>query len=196
MFFGVVHEEFPMTTIRSCILVAVSFLACAAAGQDVDSGPEIDKKVPDLKVFDATGSKHGKEVDYAAERKDKPTVYVFIQADKWDRPMARFLKKLDENLMQESEEAYVVAVWLTDDVDKTKEYLPRAQQSLKFQNTALTCFTGEKMGPKDWGINADAHLTAVVACKGRAMKKFGYRSINETDAPAVREALKKGTSGK
>jgi len=185
-----------MAMIRSCIFVAASFLASAAASQDVDSGPEIDKKIPDLKVFDATGPKQGKEEDYAAERKDKPTVYVFIQADKWDRPMARFLRKLDETLLQESKDAYVVAVWLTDDVDKTKEYLPRAQQSLKFQNTALTCFTGEKTGPKDWGINADAHLTAIVACKGRAVKKFGYRSINETDAPAVQEALKKGTSGK
>src|SRR4029077_2960581 len=135
--------------------------------QDVDSGPEHGKKVPALKVFDATGNSQDKEVDYVAERKDKPTVYVFVQADKWDRPMARFLRKLDEIVLKESQEAYVVAVWLTDDVDKTKAYLPRAQQSLKLQNTALTCFTGEKEGPKDWGINADAHLSAVVAHKGR-----------------------------
>ena len=53
-----------------------------------------------------------------------------------DRPMARFMRKLDETLLKESEEVYIVAVWLTDDVDKTKGYLPRAQQSLKFQNTA------------------------------------------------------------
>ena len=50
--------------------------------------------------------------------------------------MARFMRKLDETLLKESEEVYIVAVWLTDDVDKTKGYLPRAQQSLKFQNTA------------------------------------------------------------
>jgi hypothetical protein len=55
----------------------------------------------------------------------------------------------------------------------------------------LVCFTGQKSGPKDWGINTDAHLTAVVANKGRMAKVFGYRSINETDVPAVREALKK-----
>jgi len=110
--------------------------------------------------------------------------------------MARFMRKLDETLLKESEEAYIVAVWLTDDVDKTKGYLPRAQQSLKFQNTALTCFTGEKAGPKNWGINPDAHLTAIVACKGRVVKKLGYRSINETDAPAVQEALKNAIAGK
>jgi len=184
-----------MTIIHSSLLLA-GLLAIATAGQDVDSGPENGKKVPALKVFDATGLKQDKEVDYAAERKDKATVYVFVQADKWDRPMARFMRKLDETLLKESEEAYIVAVWLTDDVDKTKGYLPRAQQSLKFQNTALTCFTGEKAGPKNWGINPDAHLTAIVACKGRVSKKLGYRSINETDAPAVQDALKNAISGK
>jgi hypothetical protein len=99
-------------------------------------------------------------------------------------------------LIKESEDAYVVAVWLTDDPDKTKQYLPVAQRSLKFQNTALTCFTGEKAGPKDWGINDDAHLTAVVANKSRVVKRFGYRSLNETDAPAVQEALKKALAEK
>ena len=106
------------------------------------------------------------------------------------------MRKLDETLLKESQEAYIVAVWLSDDVDKTKGYLPRVQQSLNFQNTALTCFTGEKAGPKDWGINPDAHFTAIVTCKGCVAKKFGYRSINETDAPAVQEALKNAISGK
>ena len=68
-----------MTIIRSSLLLAGLFLAFAAAGQDVDSGPESGKKVPALKVFDATGPKQDKEVDYAAERKDKATVYVFVQ---------------------------------------------------------------------------------------------------------------------
>jgi hypothetical protein len=89
-----------------------------------------------------------------------------------------------------------VAVWLTDYPDKTKEYLPLAQQSLRFQKTALTCFTGEKAGPKDWNINSDAHVTAVVTTKGKVASTFGYRSINETDAPAVLDAYKKALKKK
>jgi hypothetical protein len=174
-----------------CCLIAVLLSASLTHAQDVASGPDAGKKVPALKVFDATGASKDKDVDYVAERKNKPTVYVFIQADKWTRPMARFLRKLDEALPKENEDAYLVAVWLTDNVEKTKAYLPIAQRSLQFQNTALTCFTGEKSGPNGWGINADAHLTAVVANKGRVAKAFGYQSINETDVPAVQEALKK-----
>jgi hypothetical protein len=170
---------------------ATFLLASSAVAQDVSSGPEQGKKVPALKVFDATGSHKDKEVDYAAERKDSPTIYIFVQAEKWDRPMARFMRKLDDTLPKKDEDGPVVAVWLTDNPDKTKEYLPVAQQSLLFQKTALTCFAGGIAGPKDWNINGDAHLTVVVATKGKVASTLGYRSINETDAPAVQEAYKK-----
>jgi len=173
------------------VLSVVLGLVAAASAQDVASGPDKDQKVPALKVFDATGPSQGKELDYAADRKDKPTIYLFVQADKWDRPPARFVKVLDEAVQKEGGGAYVVAVWLTDDADKTKEYLPKAQQSMQLQATALTCFPGEKAGPKDWNINADAHLTVVVAGKAKVTARFGYRSVNETDVPAVHEALKK-----
>jgi hypothetical protein len=185
-----------MVVIRCSLLFASLLLASRCPAQDVDSGPDTGKPVPALMVFDGTGPNQDKELDYAAERKEKPTIYVFIQSDKWARPMARFLRKLDEVVVKQCDDAYVIAVWLTDNAEKTKEYLPVAQRSLKFQNTALTCYPGEKAGPKDWGIYADAHLSAIVATKGCVTKRFGYRSINETDVPAVQEALKKALTDK
>jgi hypothetical protein len=81
-----------------------------------------------------------------------------------------------------------VAVWLTDDADKSKEYLPKIAQY--FKGAVLSVFGGTA-GPKDWAINPDAHLTAVVAHKGKVVKSFGYVSLNETDVPAVVKTLKK-----
>ncbi len=49
---------------------------------DVPSGPAVGDKVPPLKVFAVTGAVGNKEVDYAAARKDKPTIYNFVQTDK------------------------------------------------------------------------------------------------------------------
>jgi hypothetical protein len=170
--------------------VVLAFVS-TASGQDLSSGPEKGKKLPALKVFDATGPHEGKELDYAAERKDLPTIYLFVPADKWDRPMARFLRKLDEAMAKEGKEASVVAVWLTDSQDKTREYLPRAQQSLQFQVTALTSYTGDKSGPNDWHLNGDAHLTVVVASRQKVAAVFAYRSVNETNVPMVYEALQK-----
>jgi hypothetical protein len=171
-------------------------LTGSAGAQSVESGPEKGMNVAKLKVFDATGAHKDKEVDYAADRKGKGTVYVFIEADKWDRPMARFLKELDKALQKDGEDVLVIAVWLTGDADKTKDYLPRAQQSLQLQSVVLTCFPGDKAGPEGWNINQDAHLTAVVANKGQVAASFGYRSINETDVPTVHKALQKARAEK
>jgi hypothetical protein len=157
---------------------------------DVESGPEKGAKVPALKVYDATGDNKEKSVDYAGLRKDKPTVYLFVAADKFSRPMNRFMKTLDGKVEKEFEDVYVVAVWLTDDEDKTKEFLPRVQMSVNYDKTALTVFKG-KDGPKGWGINSDAHLTAVIAHKGKVTARFGYNSVNDTDVPAVLKELKK-----
>jgi hypothetical protein len=185
-----------MTPYRSLAVLPLLLAASMAAAQDVTSGPEKGGVVPPLAVFDATGLQKDKDVDYAAERGDKPTAYVFIQADKWDRPMARFLKGLDGVVQKVGDDTLVVGVWLTDDPAKTKAYLPVAQQSLQFQATSLTCFTEEKAGPKGWNMNADAAATVVVANRHKVAATFGYRSINETDVPAVRDALKEARTKK
>jgi hypothetical protein len=169
-------------------LFSVSLLGLLAAGlarADMASGPKEGEKVAALKVYAVTGEPKDKEVDYAGLRKDKPTVYAFVSAKDFGRPTFRFLKKLDEDL---GDDGLVVAVWLTDDADQAKEYLPKIAQY--FKGAALTVFGGTA-GPKDWAINPDAHLTAVVAHKGKVVKSFGYISLNETDVPPVVETLKK-----
>jgi hypothetical protein len=177
---------------RAFPVIGVCWLALAAAGRaDVTSGPEAGTKLPPLPVAAVTGPVENKDVDYVRERGDKPTVYLFVSAASWDRPMARFLKKLDGELGSIGEESAAVAVWLSEKPDESKDYLPRAQQSLSFQQTALTVFTGENQDPKDWGINSLAHLTVVVAKDGKAVARFGFQSVNETDVPRAVEALKK-----
>jgi hypothetical protein len=164
--------------------------------QDVVSGPEKGAAVPALQVFDVTGAHQGQSVDYAAERKDKATVFVLLRADRFDRPMNRFLKGLDQAVQKDFPEVYIVAVWLTEDEQKSRELLPRVQQSVHYQATALTVLKSDGNGPKGWNLNGDAHLTVVLAVKGRVAATFAYRSVNETDVPAVRDALKKALDGK
>ena len=181
---------------RSVLPLLLLQFVLPARGQDVTSGPEKGEQVPELKVFDATGAHKDKEADYAADRKDKPTVYLFVNAEKFDRPMNRFMKGLDAAVKKDFEGAYVVAVWVGEDADKTKELLPRVQQSVQYEVTALTLYEGAKEGPKGWNVNADAHLTAVVANKGKVAATFGYQSVNETDVPKVKEALAKAIKEK
>ncbi|MDX2038739.1 MAG: hypothetical protein SFX72_18985 [Isosphaeraceae bacterium] len=158
------------------------------------SGPEPGAAVPALKVVVGAGERAGEAADLAKERAEKPTVYLFVRADKWDRPMARYLRVLDQKLAQGvagAEEAQVVITWLTDDVDKAKNYLPLAQQSLKFERSTLSVFPGARTGPDGWMINDAAYLTSVVAKKGKVVERFGFVNVGESDVEAALAALAK-----
>ena len=126
-------------TLAVPLLMLVSF-AAPALGQAA-SGPKAGTEVKGFKATAGTGDSADKSVDFVATRTAKPTVYIFIQARDWDRPLARLIKTLDEALakgIDGAAECEAVAVWLTEDREKSQRYLPLAQQSLKFTKTGRT----------------------------------------------------------
>jgi len=177
-----------MTLLAAVILAS---FAPVFGGSDVESGPKAGDAVPALTAYGVVGSVADKEADYAKDRGDAPTVYLFVQAEKFDRPTARYLKTLDQKVGELDDAVKDVAVWIGPDADKNKEYLPKVQQSLKFVKTDLAVFTADKAGPEKWSLNTDAHVTAVVANKGKVVKSVAYVSLNEMDVKGIEEVLKK-----
>lgn len=147
-----------------------------------------------LKVYAVTGAHAGKELDVAAERKAGTTVVLFVNAEQWSRPVARYMKALDSELAKGvtgAEKAEAVAVWLTEDATQSKEYLPKAQMSLSLSKTDLVVFEGPKSGPEGWNVDIAAQLTTVILRDGKEVARFDYRSTNEQDVPEVVKALGK-----
>ena len=181
--------------VKSCAL-ALSLALLASTIRADDSGPKAGEKVAKLTAFGVVGPVENKAADFAAERKDAPTVYLFVAAQEGGlpvggRPAGRFMKKLDEEIAK-VDGALVVAVWLGDKAfDKHKEYLPKIGKALGFEKTQLAAFDGEKSGPNGWAINGDTHVTAVVANKGKVVKSFAFTSVNETDVKDVMKELNK-----
>lgn len=177
---------------KSVILsMCIATFAATAAIGDVTSGPAVGSNVPELKVTAVTGEFSNQSIDYAAKRAAKPTLYVFVPAKKWTRPVARLIKKLDQEVTGTDAAAELVAVWITDDVAASKDYLPKAQQSMQLQHTSLTVFDGPISGPQDWIVAPEADVTVVVARDGRTVATFGFVSANDTVAKDVLAALKK-----
>jgi hypothetical protein len=177
-------------------LAAVMLTPTSVAGADLKSGPAVGDKVTALKVYAATGANADKDVDYAALRDGKPTVYLFVSAEHWDRPIARLVKTVDTSLPEASAQAEAVAVWLTDKADEAKDYLPKVQQSLRLQTTALTVFTGVKAGPADWNINGEASITIAVVHQNKVAAVFAHRTVADKDAAAVIDAVRKAVGAK
>lgn len=162
------------------LAMCVAGLFAAGAVRGADSGPAAGTDVPALPVYGVTGDVQSATVDYAAQRGARPTLYCFIPKEKWSRPTARLLIRLDEQLGGAAAEGAVVAVWVTDDPAASRDYLPRAQQSLQLSRTALTVYEANASGPGEWGINTDVDLTVVAAREGRVLKSFALVSPNDT----------------
>lgn len=167
-------------------------VAHGAAG-DIPSGPEPGATVKPCTVAVAVGNRDGQTIELTADRGAKPTVYLFVQAERFDRPTARFIRAIDDALkarIQEAPEAESVAIWLTDTPEQSREYLPRAQQSLRLEKTTWSIFDGSSKGPEGWSINDAALLTAVVVRDGKVVLSHGYRSLDEVEPREVLQALK------
>jgi hypothetical protein len=173
------------------VVIACCGIVSTPVWADVDSGPTPGDKVPPLKILSVVGDEENKEIDAAKARGEKPTVYMFVRADRWTRPVARAIKTLDQEVDKLGVEAKLVAVWLTDEKEKTKEYLPRAQQALDLDVTTLALHPELTNGPENWGINADADLTVVVATEQKVAARFGFVAPNEKVVREVLAALKK-----
>ena len=171
-------------------------LLAGSAFADVESGPKVGDKVGALKVHAATGAIEDKEVDYSKERKDEPTIYFFVNAEKFSRPMNKCMLTVDGKLADASDKAMAVIVWCGGDFDKNKEYLPKLTKAVPYAKSALTVFNGDANGPNGWGINIAAHLTAVVVVGGKVIQSFAYESVNETDAKDLIESLTKAIKKK
>ena len=172
------------------IALVCLFAFAPFAFADVESGPKVGEKITELKALGVIGLQVGKEADFAAERKDEVTVYLFINAEKFDRPMNQFIKKLDAALPGISDKAASVGVWVNGDKDKLKDRLAAIQKSVMYENTSLAIYDGNVADLKGWAVNSSAHLTAVVVHKGKVLKSFAYESVNGTDVKAVEELLK------
>ena len=166
-------------------------LLTSLIGYDIESGLKAGEKVPELKAYGLVGEIKDKSADFAKERGELPTVYLFVNAAKFDRPIARYMRELDQKAGDAAEKVQMVAVWIGGDLDENKKRLPLINQSLKFDRTALAVFEGDTAGPNGWGLNADAHLTTIVVHKGKVIKSFAYQSANDNDVPKVLEELKK-----
>ena len=65
----------------------LGLLVAPAVRADDDSGPKAGEKVAKLKAFGVVGPVEKKEADFAAERKDAPTIYLFVAVQEGGLPV-------------------------------------------------------------------------------------------------------------
>lgn len=151
-----------------------------------ESEKTIQKLVPALEAIVCVGESQGEKVELTKSRQNQPTIYIFIQNEFWDRPIARLLRELDTQVRQNVTDGKIVAVWLSDNqADRLKEHLPRVQQSIRLTSTTYAVWPGDPFGPPDWAINRDDHITVITAKNEKIIDTHSFKSTNEGDAPKI-----------
>lgn len=179
-----------MMSILPLLLMAGSLVAA----EGPDSGPPVAARPEPLPALVTVGAKPGETTDLVAERGARPTLYVLVRADRWDRSMARFVRSLDRALQDGGpglDEAELVLVWLTDDVAAARDYQPRGQMSLNLGRASWAVFVGSPLGPNGWSLHPDAFLTVVGVRDGMVTGHGGFLSVGEDDLAPVLKWLAK-----
>ncbi len=183
--FGRESMRLRFLALMACLLM----VSHADVRADVESGPEKDAQVEPLPVFVGTGDFSGQTKNLVQHRGGKATLWFFVPADKWSRPTARLLRTLDSKLTDIDKDGEIVAVWMSDDLPKAKEYMPVAERALKLDHTTFTVYEKDPQGPGDWAIHPDADVTIVATRGGKVLQSFGFVSANETLAKNVLKTL-------
>jgi len=180
--------------------LAVLAMLCGGftmAYADVASGPDVGKPLSPLKVRVVQEGQAGEPRDVLADHQEHPTVYLFLSAEKFDRPGAKYLRGVDEQIQKLQKRdplAGLVIVWLTPDPEAGIKRVSGIQGSLRLLAGQWTVFAGEA-GPEGWGINEQATITTVIS-RGRDVgARMGYDVVDDADLPAFEAALKKVVDG-
>lgn len=174
-----------------CLPVLLSAVVVRA---EIESGPPVNQPAPALSVQPVTNGQPGEAQNIVAERAAMPTVYLFVPAARFDRPVARFAKQLDTAVQKHQmlhPNLQLVIVWQVEDAAAGATRTSAIQGSLQLQATQWVVWKGAGAGPDGWAISDRASLTAVIVNNKDVKATFGYDAVNETLVPAINTALGK-----
>ena len=154
---------------------------------DLPSGPNPGDKLGEFKVLSFSGPNEGKEFEVLKATKDKPALIIFV--NQMTRPALRLLRPIDDYVGKEEKLASHV-VWLSEDKEKTEEFLKRAKNSLNLQMPISISLDG-KDGPGAYGLNNQVAITILLAKDQKVVANFAFTDPNDTAAPKVLAAIAK-----
>jgi hypothetical protein len=175
------------------LLVAVSSLAAGTLtggnqATDIFSGPQKGEPLAEFTIAGALGAQNGKDFNPVASAKGKPLLLIFVH--EVNRPsvgMARLLG--DYAAKRRSDGLHGAVVFLTDDPEKTEEWIKRASGALP-KEVPLGIFRDGLEGPGEYGLNRKVTMTILLANEGKVTANFALVQPSiQVDAPKVLKSI-------
>jgi predicted transcriptional regulator len=115
---------------------------------------------------------------------------VCVFARKTSEPLASLVKQIDQKIGENGKLKSFVVV-MTKDVEKTALALKKLAKEASVKNVPLTMI-GEKNGPPDYEISAEADITVLMWNEGKVKVNFAYKGeLTEKDIDTVVSGIPK-----
>lgn len=164
-------------------------LAFLLASDAPSSGPKVGEKLSSFKVLALSGPQAGKDIELVEAGAKGPTLLIFVHY--FDRPAFRCLKPVDIYAGQLAEHKLTThIIWLSDDLEKTRQFLERAKNSLNLRSAVGISRDGPN-GPKAYALSDRVTYSILLAQEGKVVANLALVGANDTDAPRVLAAIAK-----
>lgn len=175
------------------VAVALLFGSAFTYAEEVTSGLKSGEAIGPFNVTKVSGAEDdsvpvGKNLCYRCRNGSRPQVMVFTRSS--DEKVLALVKKLDEQIQKSGDKQLRVFVnYLADSKDAATESVKKLAETSKVKNIPFVVPNEFENGPEDYGLNAKAEITVLVATEGKVVSSLGYAKAKDLDLGAVSKAV-------
>jgi len=180
---------FKILAIAATLLIGSTF----SYADEVTSGLKSGESIGPFNVTKVCGAEDdsvpaGKNLCYRCKNGSRPQVMVFTRSS--DAKVLALVSKLDEAITKNSEKQLRAFVnYMGDSKDAASEGAKKLADSSKVKNIPFVVPNEFENGPEDYGLNAKAEITVLVATGGKVVSSLGYSKASDLDLDAVSKAV-------
>lgn len=177
------------------VAVAVLGLASVSLAADVKSGLKVGEDVGPFDVTklagaDNDGVKIGQQLCYRCKNSARPQVMVFTRSS--DEKVVAFVKKLDAELAKNSDKQLRAFVnYLGENKEAAAAAAKKLCAQTKAENVPFVVPNEFENGPEDYGLNAKAEVTVLVAKEGKVTANHAFAKAKDLDVESIIKDVEK-----
>jgi hypothetical protein len=188
-------KEFAMKLKILALAIAVLSLASWSMADDVKSGLKVGEGVGPFDVTKLAGAENdgvkiGTQLCYRCKNNTRPQVMVFTRSS--DEKVIAFVKKLDAELAKNSDKQLRAFVnYLGESKDAASDAAKKLAATTKAENVPFVVPNEFENGPEDYGLNAKAEVTVLVAKEGKVTANHAFAKAKDLDAESIIKDVEK-----
>lgn len=177
------------------LAIAMLSLASWSMADDVKSGLKVGE---DVGPFDVTklagaeddGVKIGQQLCYRCKNNTRPQVMVFTRSS--DEKVVAFVKKLDAELAKNSDKQLRAFVnYLGESKDAASDAAKKLAAATKAEKVPFVVPNEFENGPEDYGLNAKAEVTILVAKEGKVTANHAFAKAKDLNVESIIKDVEK-----